>query len=343
MIQVITIYCFSCYIKEKKKDGIHKMLRNTKHKMMELESENEALKIELEKLNLQLQSKNENLSKFMGSLKNQLLTTVEQHEKVNGQHGQMADLVGKIKDHFEKASALVQLSEQCAVSMSESGKELLNATELMKIEGKNSKEIVHKTEENISILGKTMEMNVKSIERVGEKSKEINRIVTLIKDIAEQTNLLALNASIEAARAGEHGKGFAVVAAKVRDLAEETANSTQGIMELTQHFQEDINHSITMNQQCFQLVHSSIDLSDKATKKINDMDSVMKEVRKQVHKVQEIIDTQNNYCENTLEEFKQTNSIFQEINNLILQHIEAAKIVDQKLESGVNNVKEQMK
>ncbi|HNS45129.1 MAG TPA: methyl-accepting chemotaxis protein, partial [Alphaproteobacteria bacterium] len=66
-------------------------------------------------------------------------------------------------------------------------------------------------------------------ELLTEKAKAMENIVTLISNIANQVNLLSLNATIEAARAGEFGKGFAVVAAEVKNLANQTAVSTQQI------------------------------------------------------------------------------------------------------------------
>ena len=63
---------------------------------------------------------------------------------------------------------------------------------------------------------------MQNVQKLEERMKQVEHIVSVVSEIASQTNLLALNASIEAARAGEHGRGFAVVAEEVRKLADES-------------------------------------------------------------------------------------------------------------------------
>ena len=87
-----------------------------------------------------------------------------------------------------------------------------------------------------------------TVDKLGERSKEIGQIVESISGIAEQTNLLALNAAIEAARAGEHGRGFAVVSEEVRKLAEESQEASQKIATLIGEIQNETTTAVDSMQ-----------------------------------------------------------------------------------------------
>jgi methyl-accepting chemotaxis protein len=83
-----------------------------------------------------------------------------------------------------------------------------------------------------------LELSAAKVTELSEDSVRINSIIEIIQTIARQTKLLALNAAVEAARAGKHGKGFAVVAEEVKKLAQETASSIAGIVEIIENVQK---------------------------------------------------------------------------------------------------------
>lgn len=128
------------------------------------------------------------------------------------------------------------------------------------------------TRSGIELLGR---MN-NSIEKVGESSREMRSIVSIISEISEKINLLSLNAAIESARAGEAGRGFAVVADEISKLAEQTATSIKGIDSLIKLNNEEIATGIGSLSDTIELVKTITGGVEKIDEKINRISEFMK-------------------------------------------------------------------
>ncbi|MGK7922189.1 MAG: GAF domain-containing protein [Trichodesmium sp.] len=103
---------------------------------------------------------------------------------------------------------------------------------------------MNRTVDGIVVIQKTVEATARKVKTLGETSKKISRVLSLINDLANQTNVLALNASVEATRAGQDDQGFATVASEVRSLAEQSASATQEIEQIVEELQSGTSEVI---------------------------------------------------------------------------------------------------
>lgn len=121
-----------------------------------------------------------------------------------------------------------------------------------------------------------------------------------------------MNASIEAARAGEHGKGFAVVAEEVRLLADQSAKAVQGISNLVQNIQVEVQAVVK------QIGNQVISANEEAQKGTN-TDIAIEGMTKTVHNVvvavkdiTELVDRQMESVEETSRQSQEVAAIAEE-------------------------------
>ncbi|MDH4231030.1 MAG: methyl-accepting chemotaxis protein [Nitrospirota bacterium] len=98
--------------------------------------------------------------------------------------------------------------------------------------------------EGMENISEEVRKSAEIIRRLGVRSGDIEKVLSVIKDVTEKTNLLSLNAAILAAQAGEYGKSFSVVADEIRALSDRTSISTREIGGIVKTIQKDIKDAV---------------------------------------------------------------------------------------------------
>lgn len=150
-----------------------------------------------------------------------------------------ATVVNQVKDVSEKAhnqgelSTVVfgnsQVATQTLENISDNAQHIASSTSESLNSARDALNELQSVNQNMETMLKQINQHDQTIKTMGDKSRDIRKIISIIQGISFQTGLLSLNAAVEAARAGQAGKGFSVVAAEVKKLAEEANNASEQI------------------------------------------------------------------------------------------------------------------
>jgi methyl-accepting chemotaxis protein len=189
-------------------------------------------------LALAMQQMQSNLSSIIG-------TAVETAGSLTTSAASMRSASDQIHRRIDQQSQQTQHAatamQEMSASIAEVSRHTQSAAETARSAAQTARdggEIVKQVLNSMHSIASAVSETSSTVGLLGEDSKRISQIVTVIDEIARKTNLLALNAAIEAARAGDHGRGFAVVAGEVRRLAESTAQATGEIATMIREIQD---------------------------------------------------------------------------------------------------------
>ncbi|WP_414860536.1 methyl-accepting chemotaxis protein [Pseudomonas rhodesiae] len=170
----------------------------------------------------------------------------------------------------EMTSAVEEVARN-AVSTSEASR---NAT----ASAGDGRDLVQETVSAIERMSGDVQATATLIGDLATESRDIGKVLDVIRGLADQTNLLALNAAIEAARAGEAGRGFAVVADEVRALAHRTQQSTSEIERMIGSIQSGTEHAVDSMRNSTERAESTLNIAKGAGLSLETINSAVVEI-----------------------------------------------------------------
>ena len=185
----------------------------------------------------ELEQVSEEFEKIFDSMEHVSGSTNAAVEEIIGNTEVQAEKVRNISEMTDSIASVIEQIYQNMANLKQSAETALqcndHASGIMK-------ELIQISKESSRAMDEVSEQTRKT----NESAQEIRQVTEIIAGISSQTNLLALNASIEAARAGENGKGFAVVAEQIRELADQSRESTEKIHKIVSDLIGNSNISV---------------------------------------------------------------------------------------------------
>ncbi len=207
-------------------------------KLLNFSTENVTSLLEMKATAEEMSSQTQRLFRSTEDSYSVVLEMSQTSKSISANSGQALSAVEDTSASVEEVGASVREVEEHAIESSKIADKVKEITS-----GDGMMAVVNAVE-GMESISDQVQKSAEIIQRLGARSVDIEKVLSVIRDVTEQTNLLSLNAAILAAQAGEYGKSFSVVADEIRALSERTASSTREIGGIVKTIQKDIKDAV---------------------------------------------------------------------------------------------------
>lgn len=210
----------------------------------------------------------DSLGTLVKKIKNSSLLVKEKSNEVNSISLKLLNSNEKQADEINTTGSSVLQITKAISDISNKTKDGSEKATQSAILAKNGADEVNSSIESMKLINHNINETSLLMKKVGDSSKQISEIVTLLSDITEETNILALNATVQATKAGEAGKGFKIVADSIQELADKAAEANRRVGALISAVQTDIQSATVSVDKTTEEVKVGVEKSENAGKSL---------------------------------------------------------------------------
>lgn len=282
---------------------------------------------EISSLGIDLNNMTENLAniaKQISLASHNMVTTLEEvKQAVDVQSSGASEQASSVN---EITASLSQIEKSSAQTM-EKAKLLGDVAERTRTKGQQGLDAVEQSINGMKDVKYKVQVIAQTILDLSNLTQQVGEITTVVNNIAQQSKMLALNASIEAAKAGEAGQGFAVVASEVKNLAEQSEQSTIQVQKILEDIRQAAEKAVMVTEEGTKGVDRGTGLVEEAGEVVRSLSNVIHEasiasqqieaaVRQEGIGIEQITIGMNEINQVTASFVASTNQTLEAINNL---------------------------
>ncbi|MBX8520076.1 methyl-accepting chemotaxis protein [Pseudomonas cichorii] len=199
-------------------------------------------------------------------------------EELNAVTDESARGLSQQNNEIEQAATAVNEMTSAVEEVARNATSTSEASKSATTSAGDGRDLVVETVNAIERMSGDVQSTAELISNLAEESRDIGKVLDVIRGLADQTNLLALNAAIEAARAGEAGRGFAVVADEVRALAHRTQQSTSEIERMIGSIQGGTEQAVSSMRNSTERAESTLSIAKGAGLALETIHAAVEEI-----------------------------------------------------------------